>query len=424
MWKEKGRDLMRKSVLVYLVLLISIFCYANICFAAIKGDINGDGRIDEKDVTLVKEYLIDLRTFSDYEFYLADMNDDKQITLTDMVLVLRVSLGENISDGDVLGDVNSDGRLDSQDYDLLLAYVQGKATLTNRAMAVADANRDGAINILDCVWILNIVKGKTYYPVEVVNVPDGWYKISPIREQDMSLTTNDGAVDKSQPNWEYAIQGQTPYIEKYTNDDYHKFYIQRNGDSYAIRSKVNNMYMRTMENGRVSFGLEGDSTLFIWKFIKSNGAYYLVSMMGETGKVLDKQGPFYVEMSTIGNLDSQRWVLQKVDAPGSNSKPSTPDNKQETDKNKDNNNNNNNNNSGDDNQKEENSNVNGKYYTVSTPCQNLLLRKAANNKSEVIAKMPKGSKVIVTSIDNNGWASVEFQGQKGYAFAKFLTKGE
>lgn len=63
-------------------------------------------------------------------------------------------------------------------------------------------------------------------------------------------------------------------------------------------------------------------------------------------------------------------------------------------------------------------------YVVSTPCQNLLLRKAANNKSEVIAKMPKGSKVIVTSIDNNGWASVEFQGQKGYAFAKFLTKGE
>lgn len=49
---------MRKSVLVYLVLIISIFCYVNICFAATKGDINGDGRIDEKDVTLVKEYII------------------------------------------------------------------------------------------------------------------------------------------------------------------------------------------------------------------------------------------------------------------------------------------------------------------------------------------------------------------------------
>lgn len=394
---------MRKSVLVYLVLIISIFCYANICFAATKGDINGDGRIDEKDVTLVKEYIIELRTFSDYEFYLADMNDDKQITLTDMVLVLRVSLGENISDGDVLGDVNSDGRLDPQDYDLLLAYVQGKATLTNRAMAVADANRDGAINILDCVWILNIVKGKTYYPVEVVNVPDGWYKISPIREQDMSLTINDKGVDKSQPNWQYAIQGQIPYIEKYTNDDYHKFYIQRNGDNYAIRSKVGNMYICTMENGRVIFGLEGNSIPFIWKFIKSNGACYLVSMRGEAGKVLDNKGSSYVEMSTIDNLDSQRWVLEKISETPS-SKPEDP----------------NNNPNGDSNRKDENS----KYYTVSTPCQNLLLRNAANNKSEVIAKMPKGSKVIVTSIDNNGWASVEFQGQKGYAFAKFLTKGE
>lgn len=384
---------MRKSVLVYLVLLISIFCYANICFAAAKGDINGDGRIDEKDVTLIQEYITELRTFSDYEFYLADMNGDKQITLTDMALVISVSLGEKISDGDILGDVNSDGRLDSQDYDLLLAYVQGKATLTNRAMAVADANRDGAINILDCVWVLNIVKGKTYYPVEVVNVPDGWYKVSPIREQDMSLTINDKGIDKSQPNWQYAIQGQIPYIEKYTNDDYHKFYIQRNGDNYAIRSKVGNMYICTMENGRVIFGLEGNSIPFIWKFIKSNGAYYLVSMRGEAGKVLDNKGSSYVKMSTIDNLDSQRWVLEKI-SETPYPKPEDPNDKQE------------------------------EYYTVSTPCQNLLLRKAANNKSEVIAKMPKGSKVIVTSIDNNGWASVEFQGQKGYAFAKFLTKGE
>lgn len=398
---------MIKSVLVYLVLLINIFCYANICFAATKGDINGDGRIDEKDVTLIKKYIIELITFSDYEFYLADMNDDKQITLTDMVLVLRVSLGENISDGDVLGDVNSDGRLDSQDYDLLLAYVQGKATLTNRAMAVADANRDGVINILDCVWVLNIVKGKTYYPVEVVNVPDGWYKISPIREQDMSLTINDGATDKSQSNWEYALQGQTPYIEKYTNDDYHKFYIQRNGDSYAIRSKVGNMFIYTLQNGRVILGLPGNDIPFIWKFIKSNGDYYLVSMMGEAGKVLDNKGSSYVEMSTIDNLDSQRWVLEEINEKPY-PKPDDPNGKQ------------------DDNKKEDN-NPNGdssKYYIVSTPCQNLLLRKAANNKSEIIAKMPKGSKVIVTSIDNNGWASVEFQGQKGYAFAKFLTKGE
>lgn len=415
---------MRKSVLVYLVLLISIFCYANICFAAIKGDINGDGRINESDRQILSDYLQGRKTLTDYEKSLADINGDSIVDNRDLDILTQIAKGTYSSYGDILGDVNSDGRLDSQDYDLLLAYVQGKATLTNRAMAVADANRDGVINILDCVWVLNIVKGKTYYPVEVVNVPDGWYKISPIREQDMSLTINDKGVDKSQPNWEYAIQGQTPYMENYNNDDYHKFYIQRNGDSYAIRSQIGNMYICTMENGRVIFGLAGNNIPFIWKFIKSNGAYYLVSMRGEAGKVLDNKGSSYVEMSTIDNLDSQRWVLQKVEASSSNSKPSDSDNKQETDKNKDNNNNNNNNNSDDDNKKDENSNVNGTYYTVSTPCQNLLLRKAANNKSEVIAKMPKGSKVIVTSIDNNGWASVEFQGQKGYAFAKFLTKGE
>lgn len=394
---------MRKSVLVYLVLLINIFCYANICFAATKGDINGDGRINESDRQILSDYLQGRKTLTDYEKSLADINGDSIVDNRDLDILTQIAKGTYSSYGDILGDVNSDGRLDSQDYDLLLAYVQGKATLTNRAMAVADANRDGAINILDCVWVLNIVKGKTYYPVEVVNVPDGWYKISPIREQDMSLTINDKGVDKSQPNWQYAIQGQIPYIEKYTNDDYHKFYIQRNGDNYAIRSKVGNMYICTMENGRVIFGLEGNSIPFIWKFIKSNGACYLVSMRGEAGKVLDNKGSSYVEMSTIDNLDSQRWVLEKISETPS-SKPEDP----------------NNNPNGDSNRKDENS----KYYTVSTPCQNLLLRKAANNKSEVIAKMPKGSKVIVTSIDNNGWASVEFQGQKGYAFAKFLTKGE
>lgn len=384
---------MRKSVLVYLVLIISIFCYANICFAATKGDINGDGRINESDRQILSDYLQGRKNLTDYEKSLADINGDSIVDNRDLDILTQIAKGTYSSYGDILGDVNSDGRLDSQDYDLLLAYVQGKATLTNRAMAVADANRDGAINILDCVWVLNIVKGKTYYPVEVVNVPDGWYKISPIREQDMSLTINDKGIDKSQPNWQYAIQGQTPYIEKYTNDDYHKFYIQRNGDNYAIRSKVGNMYICTMENGRVNFGLEGNSIPFIWKFIKSNGAYYLVSMRGEAGKVLDNKGSSYVEMSTIDNLDSQRWVLEKI-SETSSLKPEDPNNKRE------------------------------EYYTVSTPCQNLLLRKAANNKSEVIAKMPKGSKVIVTSIDNNGWASVEFQGQKGYAFAKFLTKGE
>ena len=408
---------MRKSVLVYLVLLISIFCYANICFAATKGDTNGDGRINESDRQILSDYLQGRKNLTDYEKSLADINGDSIVDNRDLDILTQIAKGTYSSYGDILGDVNSDGRLDAQDYDLLLAYVQGKATLTNRAMAVADANRDGAINILDCVWVLNIVKGKTYYPVEVVNVPDGWYKISPIREQDMSLTINDKGIDKSQPNWQYAIQGQIPYIEKYTNDDYHKFYIQRNGDNYAIRSKVGNMYICTMENGRVIFGLEGNSIPFIWKFIKSNGAYYLVSMRGEAGKVLDNKGSSYVEMSTIDNLDSQRWVLEKISETPS-SKPEDTNDKQEDIKKEEDNPN------GDSNKKDENSNVNGKYYTVSTPCQNLLLRKAANNKSEVIAKMPKGSKVIVTSIDNNGWASVEFQGQKGYAFAKFLTEGE
>lgn len=381
---------MRKSVLVYLVLVISIFCYANICFAAIKGDINGDGRINESDRQILSDYLQGRKTLTDYEKSLADINGDSIVDNRDLDILTQIAKGTYSSYGDILGDVNSDGRLDSQDYSLLLAYVQGKATLTNRAMAVADANRDGAINILDCVWVLNIVKGKTYYPVEMANVPDGWYKISPIRAKDSVLSVNT-----------QGTQGVQFYIDKYQGNNNQKFYIQGTGGIHSIKSGNSDLYMLTSSGGTAFLGFDSSINPAIWRFIKTNDAYYLVSMMGEVGKVLDNKGSSYVEMTTIDNLDSQRWILQKVDAPSSNSKPIAPDNKPETDK-----------------------NTWGDLYVVSPPCQNLLLRKEANNKSEVIAKMPKGSKLIVTSIDNNGWASVDYDGKRGYAYAKFLLQDE
>lgn len=381
---------MRKSVLVYLVLLISIFCYANICFAATKGDINGDGRINESDRQILSDYLQGRKTLTDYEKSLADINGDSIVDNRDLDILTQIAKGTYSSYGDILGDVNSDGRLDSQDYSLLLAYVQGKATLTNRAMAVADANRDGAINILDCVWVLNIVKGKTYYPVEMANVPDGWYKISPIRAKDSVLSVNT-----------QGTQGVQFYIDKYQGNNNQKFYIQGTGGIHSIKSGNSDLYMLTSSGGTAFLGFDSSINPAIWRFIKTNDAYYLVSMMGEVGKVLDNKGSSYVEMTTIDNLDSQRWILQKVDAPSSNSKPIAPDNKTETEK-----------------------NTWGDLYVVSPPCQNLLLRKEANNKSEVIAKMPKGSKVIVTSIDNNGWASVAYDGKRGYAYAKFLLQDE
>ena len=122
---------MRKSVLVYLVLIISIFCYANICFAATKGDINGDGRINESDRQILSDYLQGRKNLTDYEKSLADINGDSIVDNRDLDILTQIAKGTYSSYSDILGDVNSDGRLDSQDYDLLLAYVQGKATLTN-----------------------------------------------------------------------------------------------------------------------------------------------------------------------------------------------------------------------------------------------------------------------------------------------------
>ena len=91
MRKEKGRDLMRKSVLVYLVLLISIFCYANICFAATKGDINGDGRINESDRQILSDYLQGRKTLTDYEKSLADINGDSIVDNRDLDILTQIA---------------------------------------------------------------------------------------------------------------------------------------------------------------------------------------------------------------------------------------------------------------------------------------------------------------------------------------------
>ncbi len=57
----------------------------------------------------------------------------------------------------ILGDVNLDGKVDVYDTILLMRYLAGSETLTDRQLRAADVNRDGKVNIGDVTIIMQII---------------------------------------------------------------------------------------------------------------------------------------------------------------------------------------------------------------------------------------------------------------------------
>ena len=48
-----------------------------------------------------------------------------------------------------LGDVNGDGQINSEDFNLLNNYMQGNVSLTLQQLKAADINKDGKIDAMD-----------------------------------------------------------------------------------------------------------------------------------------------------------------------------------------------------------------------------------------------------------------------------------
>jgi hypothetical protein len=60
-----------------------------------KGDLNGDGQIDNRDVVLLARYLVKLTQFTEKQIELADMNGDGTVSNTDLVRLARYMVGLN-----------------------------------------------------------------------------------------------------------------------------------------------------------------------------------------------------------------------------------------------------------------------------------------------------------------------------------------
>lgn len=59
-----------------------------------------------------------------------------------------------------LGDINSDGKINTADARWVLQCASGKRTLTDSQKAAADVNKDGKINTADAKWLLQVASGK------------------------------------------------------------------------------------------------------------------------------------------------------------------------------------------------------------------------------------------------------------------------
>ncbi len=118
--------------------------YSNQNDKILLGDINGDGVIDQQDVTLLgRLYMSDSK---DIDMVVADINGDGVINNTDIIM-----LGRMIPSSRLLGDINGDGVIDQQDVTLLgRLYMSDSKDID---MVVADINGDGVINNTDIIML-------------------------------------------------------------------------------------------------------------------------------------------------------------------------------------------------------------------------------------------------------------------------------
>ncbi len=59
----------------------------------IAGDVNGDGKIDVRDVTLVMQHILKIISLSEQQLSAADLNQDQVIDVLDVVLIMQDALG-------------------------------------------------------------------------------------------------------------------------------------------------------------------------------------------------------------------------------------------------------------------------------------------------------------------------------------------
>lgn len=128
------------------------------------GDINSDGVINEDDLLLLGNYLVRKDVLTLEEVTLGDVNGDGKTDPEDLLLmnsyvnkeegadygnVGKYGINSKPSDALLVGDVNFDGIVDTQDADLLSQFNVEMITLTDEQLRAGDIDLDGHISSKD-----------------------------------------------------------------------------------------------------------------------------------------------------------------------------------------------------------------------------------------------------------------------------------
>lgn len=125
---------------------------------AVIGDISLDGRISMMDVVRINSYLAGKTTLTEQQLKNADVNADGKVDETDKLLLIsfcqellpNTLTTEPINYYILYGDINEDGTITQDDYNLLEKHVSKTSLLTTeQSIKNADVNGDGTINALD-----------------------------------------------------------------------------------------------------------------------------------------------------------------------------------------------------------------------------------------------------------------------------------
>ena len=120
------------------------------------GDVNFDGKVDEKDINMMIEFLLKQKNPSTIQKARMDYNNDKIFDGTDLIGIYENAYAQNGKSAftKVKGDVNLDGKIDSDDVDRIMKYAAGdKNALENSQMERADFNSDGEVDVEDAAWM-------------------------------------------------------------------------------------------------------------------------------------------------------------------------------------------------------------------------------------------------------------------------------
>lgn len=212
---------------------------SRISSTGLRGDINGDGQVTSNDLALLKQYLNNSTVVINKTD--ADMNNDGVVDSVDYnYLIYFLNPRQPV----LKGDVNGDGKVDETDYKLLNQFIS-EQKVSNFYHYNADLNNDKKFTTTDLSQLRSKIQvtppQKDKYTV--LTIPNGWYEIAPLANENMRLDVDDGK------------EGNGVTIKLFTRNGHaaQRFYVNNVGNGYFTMRTGCNGYV-DLEYGKTANG--------------------------------------------------------------------------------------------------------------------------------------------------------------------------